>query len=183
MSTEKATKKPRTKKQAPPIPETEADKIENVFMGYPEPPSATLDEVEKIEEVEEPKVEEQPIKVEVVPTIQKEDTYAYAAKEELTVEQSILKFIESKPIGEIKINDFIKSLYPSPKCGEPPLWQHQSVSKEVRSVLDKISKEQAVEVVNNNHLRLGTFYYPDTASMKTAYHNLNTIPVLVKKVN
>lgn len=181
MATEKKT---RTKKvKEPVVIEHDPNDLNEVFMGYPDPPSLTLDEVKKEEQVEEPKIEEEPIRVEPTPIIQKEDTYAYAVNEELSIEQKVIKFIEGSNGSHIKMNDLLRSLYPIPKLNEPSISLNQASSKEIRNILDKLSKEGGIEVVSNAHLHLGAPYYPDTSTMKTAYHNLNSVTLVVKKVN
>jgi len=146
------------------------------------PPSVTLDEVEQV--VEEPLIEK--IDVEVSEPV-KEEAFSpvktIEVSEELSNEQKLLNFLESRGVGEIKLNDFLKSLYGVPKLNEPALWLKQSSSKEIRNMLDSIKKQGDYEIVNNNHLRLGAFYYPDTTTMKTEYHNINTIPLFARKVN
>jgi len=146
--------------------------IEEPIVGD-EPPSVTLDEVEEV-------VEETPI---TEPPVQKVEEVKVISNEELTNEEKLLKFLESRDKGEIKLNDFLKSLYGVPKYNEPALWLKQSSSKEIRNMLDKLNKQGDYQVVNGNHLRLGAFYYPDTTTMKTEYHNLNTVPISVVKVN
>ena len=95
-----------------PVPIIEQPKAEDV------PPLVTLDEVEQVKEepILELKIPETvtidnvPVKVEVV---------------DISMEQQIINFIESRPIGEIKMNDFLKSLFGVAKLVEPPLWQNQ----------------------------------------------------------
>jgi len=185
----KVAKAPKEKPELPkvelPIEPVIETPIEESIVGD-EPPSVTLDEVKRVEEVIEPIKEEPKVIVEVVeeikPTIQKEDTYAYAATEtkDLSMEEKVLKFIESRD-GEIKMNDFLKSLFGVPKFGEPAVWLSQATSKELRGVLAKLNNEGRINIISNAHMNLGTFYYPDTTTGKTAYHNLNTVSIIAKK--
>lgn len=140
-----------------------------------EPPSVTLDEVKEVQHEPVPEVEvkvSEPIKSPAV-----ENT------ENISMEDKVLKWLEDKPKGEIRINDFLKSLFKPPKFGEPPLWQQQSANKEIRNLLDKLHKSGDLEVSGNAHLKLGAIYYPDTITMKTAHHDLNSVPIFIKKVN
>lgn len=142
-----------------------------------EPPSVTLDEVNEIETVEvaEIKVVE-PVSEPVVKT-------QIEPSENISMEDKVLKYLEGKPVGEIRMNDFLKSLFKPPKFGELPLWQHQSANKEIRNLLDKLHRSGDLEVSGNAHLKLGAVYYPDTVTMKTSHHDLNSVPIFVKKVN
>ena len=103
--------------------------------------------------------------------------------ENTSMEDKVLKYLEDKPKGEIRMNDFLKSLFKPSKFGEPPLWQNQSANKEVRNLLDKLHKSGDLEVSGNAHLKLGTIYYPDTVTMRAAHHDLNSVPIFIKKVN
>lgn len=131
--------------------------------------------------IPEPIVEE--IKVEEKESRLKIDGVTIKAEVvDLPMEQRILNFVENRS-GEIKLNDFIKSLYGVPKFGEPSLWLSQGASKEIKGVLNKLCNEGLLGIVSNSHMKLGTFYYPDTSTMKTEYHNLNTIRIIAVKVN
>ena len=163
---------PKAELSIEPIIETP---VEEPIAGD-EPPSVTLDEVKQVVEV----VKETTV---IKPTVEKVEEVKAISNEELTNEEKLLKFLESRDKGEIKLNDFLKSLYGVPKYNEPALWLKQSSSKEIRNMLDKLNKQGDYQIVNSNHLRLGAFYYPDTATMKTEYHNINTIPISVVKVN
>lgn len=144
------------------------------------PPSVTLDEVK---EVIEP-IKEEPKSVVYTPNNDyvKNRDFAYSNELEISMEQKIINFIESRT-GEIKMNDFLKSLYGVPKFGEPPIWLSQGANKELKGVLEKLSNEGQVVVASNAHMKLGTFYYPDTTTMKTEYHTLNSVPLIAVKVN
>lgn len=192
MSTEKKT---RTKKvKEPVVVEHDPNDLNEVFMGYPDPPSLTLDEAaEPIEKLDKPFVEDD---LKGIPFVEVEhkmgdNVHLYfqsSPKKEIPledqpIEQSIIKFIEANGNSHIKMNDFLRSLYPIPKLNEPSISLNQASSKEIRNILDKLSKEGGIEVVSNAHLHLGAPYYPDTKTMKTAYHNLNSVTLVVKKVN
>ena len=74
-------------------------------------------------------------------------------------------------------------MYGVPKFGEPSLALTQASSKEIRNMLDKINNGGEYKIVNDLHKRLATFYYPDTETMKTEWHNINSIPLVAVKVN
>lgn len=102
-------------------------------------------------------------------------------KEDLSMEEKIINFIESRGSGNIKLNDFLKSLYPVQKFNTPPLWLNQSENKSLRVLLDKMQQEGKIDIVNNKHKLLASFYYPDATTMKTHYHNLDTVLIEIKK--
>ena len=144
-----------------------------------EPPSVTLEEVKEVEKVEEPIIEE---KVEEVkPTIQEKDTYAYAAAEtvELTIEQKITNYLNDKE-GELRINDFLKSLFGLPKFNEPAQWLLQGNSKYLRSVLEGMQTKGDITIKDNRHRMLGQSHY-EPITGKQLHHTLNTVDIVVKK--
>lgn len=98
---------------------------------------------------------------------------------ELTMEEKIVNFIENRN-GEIKLNDFLKSLYGVPKFNEPPVFLRQGVNRQLRAILDNMQKSGLINIEGNRHLRLGNAYY-ENSDPKTKYHNLNTVPLVVKK--
>lgn len=174
-----------------PIPDTLkplAEDIVNDSVSEPEikqpeagdtPPSVTLDEVADVKEEANNLV----VKVNPEPVSEFKGTVDYKVSEELSNEQKLLNFLESREVLEIKLNDFLKSLYGVPKFGEPSLALTQASSKEIRNMLDKINNGGEYKIVNDLHKRLATFYYPDTETMKTEWHNINSIPLVAVKVN
>ena len=174
-----------------PIPDTLkplAEDIVNDSVSEPEikqpeagdtPPSVTLDEVADVKEEANDLV----VKVNPEPVSEFKGTVDYKVSEELSNEQKLLNFLESREVLEIKLNDFLKSLYGVPKFGEPSLALTQASSKEIRNMLDKINNGGEYKIVNDLHKRLATFYYPDTETMKTEWHNINSIPLVAVKVN
>lgn len=174
-----------------PIPDTLkplAEDIVNDSLSEPEikqpeagdtPPSVTLDEVADVKEEANNLV----VKVNPEPVSEFKGTVDYKVSEELSNEQKLLNFLESREVVEIKLNDFLKSLYGVPKFGEPSLALTQASSKEIRNMLDKINNGGEYKIVNDLHKRLATFYYPDTETMKTEWHNINSIPLVAVKVN
>lgn len=174
-----------------PIPDTLnplAEDIVNDSVSEPEikqpeagdtPPSVTLDEVADVKEEANNLV----VKVNPEPVSEFKGTVDYKVSEELSNEQKLLNFLESREVVEIKLNDFLKSLYGVPKFGEPSLALTQASSKEIRNMLDKINNGGEYKIVNDLHKRLATFYYPDTETMKTEWHNINSIPLVAVKVN
>jgi len=172
----KAVKTKKVKEQVeetpPVIEETQIPEVGEV------PPAVTLDEVEEVKDKES--IPEITTDETVVFEVKKEVSGLVPISEELSMEQKILNFIESRQPGEIRMNDFLKSLFPVPKFGEPPLWTQKGESKRLRIVLDELQKQRLIQVVNNMHLKLGQFYH-EGETQQTKHHNLNTVTIVVKK--
>ena len=142
--------------------------VESIVEQEPVPPSVTLDEVELVKEevvIQEPLKEPEPV-VQV---------------EESSDEQKLLNFIDTRGIsGDIRLNDFLKSLFPMPKFNEPPVWTQQNTSKYLKGLLDKMVREGKLVISDNTHLKLGQFYYHGD-SPQTQHHTLNTVNIVAKK--
>lgn len=103
------------------------------------------------------------------------------SKEELSMEDKILKFLDSRPSGEIKLNDFLKSLFPPPTYSAPASWLSQPVSKQLRVMLEKMHNSGQISLVGTNYNNLGRLFYPDSSTLKSEYHSLaDTVITVVK---
>lgn len=100
-------------------------------------------------------------------------------EEDLSMEQKIVEFVDSRD-GNVKLNDFLKSLFGVPQHNEPPKWLMQGNSRLLRKVIDGLVKEGKIIIENDNHLRLGQFYYTDNSPV-TQHHSLNTLNIIAKK--
>lgn len=189
MAKEVKPKKAAVKKVIEPIIETPTAEVTHSGITEVVPISdegiIEVTPVTEVEIVPEPIIVEEEKAVEVIapepkPIIQKEDTYAYAADEELSMEQKIINFMEDKS-GEVRLNDFLKSLFGLPKPYEPAQWLNQGANRLLRATLEKLSKDGLLAIKDNAHMRLGNFYYPDSTTGKTEYHNLNTVKVFATK--
>lgn len=156
-------KSTKLKKETEPIAE-----VKKPILSEPVPPSVTLDEVM---EAEEPKAEkvETPLPV-ITPVIE----------DESSIEEKVLKFIESRGSGKVELNSFLKSLYGVQKFNEPPKWLKQGTNRQLRAILEKMQQEGKVNIDGRRHMRLGQPYYADSKP-ETQYHNLNTVPIIVNK--
>lgn len=156
-------KSTKPKKETEPI-----EKLEETILSEPIPPSVTLDEVM---ESEEPKAEkiEPPLPV-ITPVME----------DESSIEEKILKFIESRGSGKIELNSFLKSLYGVQRFNEPPKWLKQGTNRQLRAIIEKMQQEGKINVDGRKHMRLGQPYYADSKP-ETQYHNLNTVPIIVNK--
>jgi len=108
--------------------------------------------------------------------------YNKESDKSLSMEERIEAFMESRSKGNyIRLNDFLKSLYPIPKQNEPPAWSNQVESKKIRNLLNKMQTEGKIFILNDIHLRLGKHHYPDANTMKTEYHSLANLIIEAKK--
>jgi hypothetical protein len=78
--------------------------------------------------------------------------------------------------GAVPLNDFLKSLWPPAKQSEPHPYNNQGANAMLRGALSDLIQEGEIEVVNNQHLRLGENYYP-TNDGKTHHHSLDSIKI------
>lgn len=101
--------------------------------------------------------------------------------EELSMDQKILNFLDSRSEGEIRMNDFLKSLFPPPSFGQPPLWKGQAASKQIRVLLDKMWNDGQISLITPAYQNLGRAYYPDHETGKTAYHDLSDTVIVCQK--
>jgi hypothetical protein len=98
-----------------------------------------------------------------------------------TNEEKIVAFIESRTGGDtVRLNEFLKSLYPLPQRNEPPLWLNQGTSKQIKVLLSKMQADGLISIVNNTHELLGKFYHAGEQQI-TQHRNLNNVDILAKK--
>lgn len=161
------------KKKEEVVPEVEQPIVSQPEEVKPEPEikGVITEEGEVVELPQEPAKEPEPVKPVEQPT-------PVVISDDLTMEQKLVKFLESRPGGFVKVNDFLKSLFPPPKImNQPPEWTKQGASKRLRVMLDNMQSHGLLRVKDNRHSRLGTNYYPDDTTMKAEYHNLNTVTI------
>lgn len=165
-------KSTKLKKETEPIAE-----VKEPILSEPVPPSVTLDEVKELEE----KANEPEGKVYVAnEDYIKVKEFANTEISELSIEEKVLKFIESRGSGKIELNSFLKSLYGVQKFNEPPKWLKQGTNRQLRAILEKMQQEGKINIDGRRHMRLGQPYYADSKP-ETQYHNLNTVPIIVNK--
>ncbi len=97
-------------------------------------------------------------------------------------EERILSFLDSHKTGDfVKMNDFLKSLYPLAKPGIPPLFTDQRTMKQLKHLLLKLQSENKIVFPNNHFERLGKHYYDgNDVEQKTRYYNILNVPVEAK---
>jgi hypothetical protein len=168
----KATKPKKVKE--PPVSEPELVSDETVVNEIPMEADGLVPIPEKTEPViETPIMEEKLVEPDKV-------VYTEPINDERSMEEKIVAFLDSREGSDIKLNDFLKSLFGVPKFNEPPNWLSQGASKQLRVLLGDMQTKGLISISNNMHTKLGTFYY-DGNSPVTLYHSLNTVPLVAKK--
>lgn len=148
-----------------------------------EPPSTTLDEVKEAEVPKEEEAEE-PKGIVYTKNEDYEKVYNFShgkleEVQDVPMDEKIIKFLESRE-GEIRMNDFLKSLFDVPKFGEPPLWMNKGENKRLSLILQDIQGKGYCTFISNSHLKLGQFYH-DGEDQRTKHHNLGTVNIIAKK--
>jgi len=131
------------------------------------------DEIESIKEeskVEEKVVEEVVEKV-VEPIVEKPIVAEPlpVSKEELSMEERISAFVDSRMDSKIRLNDFLKSLFPLPKLGEPPLWINQAESKKLRVLLGEMQSKGLIKLSDSRYTLLGKSHYVGAEQVQKHY--------------
>lgn len=101
-------------------------------------------------------------------------------KEELSKEERIINFLESRNDGEFVINDFLKSLYPIPTYSMPAEYLRQGESKALKGLLTKMQAEGKIAFVDNSYQKLGQFYY-EGGDTQTKHYNILNVKIIAKK--
>lgn len=127
-------------------------------------------EIEEKEAVEEEKNEV----VEVVKEKQQVETA------ELSNEEKIISFIENAVGSEVKLNDFIKSLYPLPTFTNPAIYLNQGESRKIRAMVSDMVAKGQIFLKDNRYLQLGSGYYEGT-EQKLKHYNITNVEIIVKK--
>lgn len=165
MAKEKKVKV-ETKEPAPIEQPKEELSVETTPEVGDTPPSVTLDEVNE----PEPAVEAIPEPV-ITPS-----TEGKALETETTQEQKIIAFVESRGSGEVRLNEFIKSLYPPVNFANPPQYLELGENKRIRNMLAALVSEGHFAIQNDLHLRIASIYYDGDG--KCLHHNINTLPLV-----
>lgn len=101
-------------------------------------------------------------------------------KVELSKEEKIINFLESRGDGEFVINDFLKSLYPIPTYNMPAEYLRQGESKALKGLLTKMQAEGKIAFVDNSYQKLGQFYY-EGGDTQTKHYNILNVKIVAKK--
>lgn len=146
-------------------------------------PTNTVEE-NKVEEfkkewVTEPGLEKLGAKVDVEPTNPVVPKFVVRKEMDasLPFSERILAFLEGKS-GTIRLNDFLKALYPIPRMNEIPKWANQAESKLLKKTLDDMAQSGQIKVANNMHRKLGSPYYTGD-DQRLMHHNIATVNINV----
>lgn len=97
-----------------------------------------------------------------------------------THKERIISFLEGRRgAGRIKLNDFLKSLYPLLKAGEKPLFTDQRQMKRLKMDLMELRSAGEISFVNDSFERLGKAHFPDHATGKTHYFDITNLIIEV----
>lgn len=121
--------------------------------------------------------EKEPLRSE---TIEIANHRIFLAGADLSKEERIINFMATRPDGEVKLNDFLKTLYPLPTHGEPAIYLRQGESRALRGLLTKMQQEGKILFADNQYRKLGDFYYVD-GDIETKYHTILTVTITAKK--
>jgi len=100
-------------------------------------------------------------------------------EEELSREDQIIKFVEGRDVPEVRLNEFIKSTYPSVPNGARPLHKQQTELRALRNLLSEMHKGGKIAFTNHQYLRLGdTHYNKDAQAQK---YTLDDVIITAKK--
>lgn len=116
----------------------EKEKVLEPIVDTPKLPETVVEEtiVEPVVEEDAPEVPEVvPEPVVVTNSVVEMPKINREADASLSMEERIAAFVENRG-GEVfvKLNDFLKSLYPLPRFNEPPVWLQQGSNKQIRVV-------------------------------------------------
>lgn len=100
---------------------------------------------------------------------------------DLTKEEKIVKFIENSTGKLVKLNDFLKSLYPALNHGEPPVWKQQITSRQIKLMLMKMENAGLIKIVNNVHSELGNPYFKGE-EQRSAHYDIDTLQLFAEKI-
>jgi hypothetical protein len=122
-------------------------------------------------------VQPEPVKSDEVIPIQVKPPYRKELDVTLSIQERLEAFLEGRS-GVVKLNDFLKSLYPLHRHGEQPHWSKQGNMKALKSCLVNMQAEGKIRVVNNMHLKLGQNFYKGDQYLRDN-HNLATVDISV----
>lgn len=92
--------------------------------------------------------------------------------------ERIAAFLEAKKgAGTIKLNDFLKALFPIPKGPGAPGHTDQGAMRKLRQDLREMKEAGEIRLVNDSYERLGDAHFPDQTTGKTHYWDVATLPI------
>lgn len=97
----------------------------------------------------------------------------------LSSEERIEAFIEDKK-DWVKLNDFLKALYPIPRFNEPPVYLDKGEMKRMRILLDNMQSHGKLQIKDNGHGKLGNHYYEGEQQYAKFWH-IGNLTIEAKK--
>lgn len=95
-------------------------------------------------------------------------------------EDRIMSFLESRGNSTfVRLNDFLKSLYPLPQPNQKPEWVQQHVAKALKGTLSKLATSGQIIFKDDSYLQLGKNYYHD-GNPETKYRDLSSVLIEAK---
>lgn len=93
----------------------------------------------------------------------------------------ILEFFNSrKTDAAIKLNDFLKSLYPKVTVDKPAMYLMQAESKKIAGVLTELVNEGHFTIQGNQHKLLGKPYY-EGEDQRQRHYTINNLELIAEK--
>lgn len=170
----------RKKKEEPIIETPLSEEIkaeETITIETPEEPEEIIQEEGPINKLEVP---EQAIEVAQMSAESKSQAKIATPTEldkNLTHEERIVGFLYArKTMQAVRLNDFLKSLYPMPEQNAPPTWKDQGAMKRLRVLLDNMQSHGQLKIQNNRHAELGKHYFKGTEKF-AAFYDLDSTEI------
>lgn len=146
-------------------------------------PKATVVKEEIVPSIETPPEvkKEEPVIVAEKPIVVAAPIYNAAMDPKKSHKERIVAFLESrKGAGIVRLNDFLKSLYPLPKPNFPAEWTSQGAMKKLCHDLKELQGEGKVFFVSNHFERLSKAHFPDTTTGRTHYWDVSNLIIEVE---
>jgi hypothetical protein len=99
----------------------------------------------------------------------------------LSEEERLLSYIANSHSEKIELNPFLKSLYPLPTFGLPPVYLQIGESKKIRVMLGDMQLKSLISLTDDSYKRLGSFYHEGT-DQTTKHWNLDTLKIYAVKI-
>lgn len=103
------------------------------------------------------------------------------SKSNQEIKDAILDFINTREgVKNIKLNDFIKSLYPAPSRNAPAEYLLQTESKRIKYILSELQNNKLISMSTSNYMNLGAPYY-EGEQQYLRHWNINNVEIIAQK--
>jgi len=177
--------KPKETKTETAPPEVKEEKTQEVKL--PDVPNTAVSSpVPEAKSVVEPKKEEPPVvekqEPEAAKVVPAQPVYNAASDASKSHKERILAYLDSrKGMKTVKLNDFLKSLYPiSAHPHQAPDYTNQGNMKKLRHELAQLEEKREVRFVNDSYKKLGKAHFPDASTGQTYYYHIGDTPIEVE---